>query len=220
MTFMQGIVKQNFPMGVGERIKELREKRKMAGVHLAARAGINQSYLSKLERGKAGFSEEGLTKIARALGTNVSTLFGNGSLAPARVSNGLGVAVLTIEQAALPADMISNGKIEGFILAEADNVEDLFALYIRDQSNYPEFRIDDLVIIDRSASPRPGDMVIAVDGKGEAIFRRYRVIKSGSRGAVVFALVPMNEDYPTLRSDECPLSVRGVMVEHRKYRRR
>lgn len=206
-------------MGVGERIRELREKRKMAGVHLASRAGVNQSYLSKLERGKAGFSEEGLEKIARALGTSVATLFGSGSLAVAPLTAGVAVPILDYTQAGDPPDLAGKNEVEEYVLVNGEGNGDLFALYIRDNSNFPEFRIGDLIIVERSMRPRPGDFVIAVDGSGHAIFRRYKVLKTSERGETIFALVPLNDDFPTLRSDELPLALRGVMVEHRKYRR-
>ncbi len=39
-------------------------------------------------------------------------------------------------------------------------------------------------------------------------------------GEVIFELVPRNDDYPTVRNDTCHIAITGVMVEHRKYRRR
>jgi len=40
-------------------------------------------------------------------------------------------------------------------------------------------------------------------------------------GHEVFELVPLNNDYPVLRSDERHLIVIGTMIEHRrKFRRR
>jgi len=41
-----------------------------------------------------------------------------------------------------------------------------------------------------------------------------------ARGNTVFELVPLNDDYATLRSDTDHLVVIGVMVEHRKRYRR
>jgi hypothetical protein len=38
-------------------------------------------------------------------------------------------------------------------------------------------------------------------------------------GNMVFELIPLNDDYPTLRSDVDHIRIVGTMVEHRKYRR-
>jgi SOS-response transcriptional repressor LexA len=106
------------------------------------------------------------------------------------------------------------------VLVDAEDINDMFALAIRGDSMLPDFGEGDLVIIRRSMAPRPGDFVVAADGTGEAKFRRYKVVKVDEHGKTVFALVPLNGDFPTLNSDELPLAVRGVMIEHRKYRRR
>ncbi len=84
----------------------------------------------------------------------------------------------------------------------------------------PEFKPGDRVIIDPSTSPQPGDYVVAKNGEEEATFKKYRPRGVNERGDVVFELVPLNEDYPSMRSDVTPIRIVGTMVEHRKYRRR
>jgi len=96
-------------MRIGERIRELRKKKKMAGVQLATRAGVNQSYLSKLERGQAGFSEEGLEKIAKALGTDVAGLFGGGNVTPVALGAGAKVPIIDYAQALFSDDLAAAG---------------------------------------------------------------------------------------------------------------
>lgn len=95
-----------------------------------------------------------------------------------------------------------------------------FFLEIGGESMLPDFKPGDRVLIDPEIAPRPGDFVAAKnDGEG-ATFKKYRARGIDSRGNAVFELVPLNPDYETLRSDELPLVVIGVMVEHRrKYRR-
>lgn len=206
-------------MRIGERIRILREKKKMAGVQLATRAGINQSYLSKLERGLAGFSEEGLEKIARALGTDLAGLFGGGNVTPVILTGAGKIPIVDYTQAGLPAELAATHAVE-FVLVDTEQTDDLFALTIRGTSMDPPFEEGDLILVSRSTPPRPGDFVVAADGTSEATFRRYKVLKMDEHGKPVFELVPLNGDFPTLHSDELPLAVRGVMVEHRKYRRK
>ena len=38
-------------------------------------------------------------------------------------------------------------------------------------------------------------------------------------GEQVIELVPLNEDFPSLRSDYTPLFIIGTMMEHRRYRK-
>ena len=84
----------------------------------------------------------------------------------------------------------------------------------------PDFRPGDRVLIDPDVQPRPGDFVAARNTKQEATFKKYRVRGINESGQEVFELVPLNDDYPTLRSDEHHLCVIGTMIEHRRKFRR
>lgn len=95
-----------------------------------------------------------------------------------------------------------------------------FGLEIEGDSMLPEFRAGDMVIIEPEWEPRPGEYVAAKNGKEEATFKKYRQRGTDSAGNVIFELVPLNDDYPTLRSDATPLVVIGVMAEHRRKTRR
>lgn len=96
-----------------------------------------------------------------------------------------------------------------------------FFLEIEGNSMLPDFRPGDRVLIDPDISPRPGDFVAARNTKQEATFKKYRVRGINESGQEVFELVPLNDDYPVLRSDEHHLVVIGTMIEHRrKFRRK
>jgi SOS-response transcriptional repressor LexA len=95
-----------------------------------------------------------------------------------------------------------------------------FALEIEGDSMLPEFRPGDRVIIDPEMTPNPGDFVVAKNGREEATFKKYRPRGMGTDGNMVFELVPLNDDYATMRSDVDHVRVIGVMVEHRKKYRR
>lgn len=94
-----------------------------------------------------------------------------------------------------------------------------FALIIEGDSMEPEFKTGDKVIIDPQILPRPGDYVVAKCNGDEGTFKKFRP-RGQINGVEVFELVPLNEDYPTIRSDSIECSVIGTMVEHRKYYRR
>lgn len=95
-----------------------------------------------------------------------------------------------------------------------------FALDIEGVSMMPEFRPGDRVIVDPEVSPNPGDFVVARNGSNQATFKKYRPRGIDQQGNMIFELVPLNDDYPTLRSDTEHLVVIGVLMEHRKKYRR
>lgn len=111
---------------------------------------------------------------------------------------------------------------DGFetITTDLDLSGSAFGLIIKGPSMEPDFREGDKVIIDPAVSPQPGDFVVAKNTQEEATFKKYRPRGTDERGEMVFELVPLNDDFPTLHSERDHLHVIGVMVEHRKYRRR
>ena len=96
----------------------------------------------------------------------------------------------------------------------------VFALEIEGDSMSPDYLPGDLVVIEPEWEPRPGDCVAAKNGKQEATFKKYRLRGTDANGNDIFELVPINENYPTVRSDETPLTVIGVMAELRRKTRR
>jgi len=95
-----------------------------------------------------------------------------------------------------------------------------FALDVEGLSMSPEFKPGDRIIVDPEISPNPGDFVVARNGSEQATFKKYRPRGIDGAGNMVFELVPLNDDYPTLRSDTEHLSIIGVVTEHRKKLRR
>lgn len=94
-----------------------------------------------------------------------------------------------------------------------------FALIIDGASMEPEFKTGDKVIIDPGVKPRPGDYVVAKCNGDEGTFKKYRPRGLNQSGIEMFELVPLNDDFPTLRSEDIPCEIIGTMVEHRRLRR-
>lgn len=95
-----------------------------------------------------------------------------------------------------------------------------FALVLDGESMMPEFNSGDKVIIDPDIKPRPGDFVAFKCNGDGSTFKKYRPRGFDDFGNEIFELVPLNPDYPTLRSDQIECEIIGTMVEHRRYRRR
>lgn len=213
-------------MSVGENIRRLRQARGWKILELANRIDSDVGNISRLERGKQGYSDEMLQKIATALGVKVADLFvgpeGGTNVAPAPVGTRR-IPLISYVQAGHMTEAIDAyalGDAEDWILTDLDLSSNAFALRIKGDSMLPEFREGDTVIIDPGVLPLPGDYVVAKNGENEATFKKYRPRGVNEQGQQVFELVPLNEDYPSMRSDITPIRIIGTMVEHRRYRRK
>src|ERR671935_1362809 len=60
---------------VGERLRDIRRSRRATLRTVADRAGVSESFLSQVERGRASASIASLRRIAGALGVTVADLF-------------------------------------------------------------------------------------------------------------------------------------------------
>lgn len=214
----------------GKRLKEARRNAGLTQAQLAKKVGIGQSTVAELERTASGSSH--VASIAAAC--NVSPMWlasGDGPMKTGMDSNVRPVSegmraypVISTIQAGLVKEISCPYEPgDGFAIefGEDDASTWAFFLEIEGDSMLPEFRPGDRVLIDPEVTPRPGDFVAARNTKQEATFKKYRVRGINEAGQEVFELVPLNDDYPVLRSDEHHLVVIGTMLEHRrKFRRK
>lgn len=212
---------------------------------LAIEAGTDVGNLSRVERGVQGYSDQMLNKIASALRVQVADLFmvdhirphtkgGETStdnlvlvpfdvnVSPAAVGM-RPVPVISAVQAGQLKDMenpYSPG--DGYSIEYTDQKLSrwAFGLEVEGESMLPIFKPGDRLIVDPDLAPQPGDYVIARNGSDQATFKKYRPRGMDANGEMIFELVPLNDDYPTMRSDIEHLIVIGVVTEHRKKLRR
>ena len=128
------------------------------------------------------------------------------------------------------ADPYPRGQGMGTVGADAELATKLsrvtFALKIEGDSMVAPsgdgFWPGEIIIVDPEASVRPGDFVVAkLEAEEKATFKKFRDRGAGPAGTPRFELVPLNPDYPTINVDEAnPGRIIGVMVEHRRGRRR
>jgi SOS-response transcriptional repressor LexA len=213
-------------MTVGNEIRVRRKALKMTLEELALRVDSDTGGLSRLERGKQGYSDEIIRKIASALGCSVADLFAGAEGAANVVPVALGsrrIPLISHVQAGCMTEIVdpySVGDAADWLITDLDLSSAAFALEIKGESMLPEFSPGDRVIIDPSVIPDPGNYVVAKNGDNEATFKKYRPRGINERGDQVFELVPLNEDYPSLRSDVSHIQIIGTMVEHRRYRKK
>ncbi|HEY2373559.1 MAG TPA: cupin domain-containing protein [Gaiellaceae bacterium] len=67
---------------LGERVRAIRQLRRRTLKEIATAAGISESFLSQLERGRTNATIATLQRLATALGIEVSDLFSSGSSRP------------------------------------------------------------------------------------------------------------------------------------------
>ena len=214
----------------GQRLKEARKAAKMTQATLAKKVGIGQSTVAELEKTASGSSH--VPAIAAVLGCSALWLAtGEGFMKDGFDNNvqptPLGMRpypVISSVQAGMLKEICAPySPGDGFDVeyGDDDTSKWSFFLEIEGDSMLPDFRPGDRVLIDPDVSPNPGDYVAARNTKQEATFKKYRVRGIDPSGSEIFELVPLNDNYPVLRSDEQHLVVIGTMIEHRrKFRRK
>lgn len=132
--------------------------------------------------------------------------------------------ISVIQQASLSTTNISSVLAEEYIpIIKNNSVNakdlDVFALRIRDKSMVPEFKLDDIIIIDLQLKPRPGDYVLAAVND-EIIFRKYSECQYDATAVAAFSLSPLNSDWAAMRFTEQPeRTIIGTLRELRRQPR-
>ena len=214
----------------GARLREARKAANVTQATLAKKVGIGQSTVAELE--KSGNGSSHVPAIAAVLGCSALWLAtGEGAMKDGFDKNVTPTAmgmrpypvISHVQAGALKEIAVPYGPGDGFDVEYGDDDASQwsFFLEIEGDSMLPDFRPGDRVLIDPDVSPNPGDFVAARNTKEEATFKKYRVRGLDASGNEVFELVPLNDNYPVLRSDEQHLRVIGTMIEHRrKFRRK
>lgn len=228
----------------------LRKKRGLTLNQLAAEIGSDVGNLSRVERGLQGYSDQIISKIAGALNVPRAALFADDEhqldvvlanddklllfefkKTPEKFDQNVSLSnvgvrpipVISAVQAGQLKDMenpYSPG--DGYSIEYTDQKLSrwAFALEVEGESMMPLFKPGDRIIVDPDLAPQPGDYVIARNGSDQATFKKYRPRGIDAKGEMIFELVPLNDDFPTMRSDTEHLIVIGVVTEHRKKLRR
>lgn len=210
-------------MKLGQRIKQARQAARMSQHELAAQMAVSIQAVSQWENDKTVPSTNRLLSLGAFLGDDflgagsmptesAGRMFRPGKYVPlvSRVSAGDWHPAMAFESA---VDMLT---------VQWSPKGPAFALEVHGESMLPEFRSGDIIIIDTSIEPLPGDFVVAsLEGEQEATFKKYRPRGADDDGNPVIELVPLNPDYPTLTiSAKSPGRIIGTMFEHRSFRRR
>lgn len=207
---------------IGARIRERRTHLGWTVMKLATLAEIDSGFLSRIETGKASGSMATYIKLAGAMGASLESLLVTTTNVEAAEIGGRKIPILDYSQAGQAGrgkPYPGNEQAQEFTLTDLEHPSAAFALRIQGDSMEPEYKAGDIVVINPNIEPVPGDFVIATE-TGETMFRQYRAAGRNEAGADVFELTPLNPLYAPMRSDRVELAIVGVMVEHRRFRRR
>jgi SOS-response transcriptional repressor LexA len=220
-----------------DRIKKARREAGLSQTALAEamsqifdKKKISRSAIAQWESSKThGIEAANLLKATKILGVTPDWLqFGYGEMREkkSRFSSSTSVPLLSYAQA-----MNGMEKEEKENLSKIGLDEELakiasphsFALVIHDTSMAPIFMPDDIIIIDPTVVPSPGEFVVAKlkenkDKKELLIFRKYRpLFYNGSDG---FELIALSEDWNKIVvHDRNEGEILGTLIEHRCKRR-
>lgn len=216
-------------MSTASLIRNIRLRLKLTEQEFADQVGVSRGAVQQWEKGETAPKRKNQPAVAIALGLTVAQLMAGEDPSSNAVNVAVGttrVPLISYVQAGDLTEIMDDhapGAAAEYLLTDLPVSKYTFALEIRGTSMLPEFKEGDRVIIDPAVRPQPGDFVAAksVDhhGHGEATFKKYRPRGLNDRGQEVFELSPLNDDFPSLRSDSTPLEIIGTMVEHRRYRR-
>jgi transcriptional regulator with XRE-family HTH domain len=184
---------------LGRRIKEAREAKGISQADLGAiavPAPITAQSVNKWEKGGSSPNAHTLDIIAQLTGRSMKWfLYG--------VENS-DVAGQSDEQSQVGCviDMVNYDKISSYLGGDKRAVTGRvrtnfpcsarsFQVYAQDDSNYPEIRDGDGVVIDRDKHPRPGKLCLALFN-GDPVIGRFRPKKKH------IEIAPINEDWPVI----------------------
>ena len=211
--------------GIGSRIRYARDRAGMTQEALGQRCHVSRAAIAQWENGTTLPSLAHLQMAADALGVWVSWITGenDGNASQPMAAPGYTVPVIDTVVAGAwgkVTDPYPPGRGMDILITERHLGPAAFGLVIHGTSMTPEFEDGDKIIVDPDITPVPGDFVVAkLDDADEATFKKYRPRGIDATGRPVIELVPLNEDWPSLRIDaEHPGRIVGTMVEHRRYR--
>ncbi|MFZ3193956.1 MAG: LexA family transcriptional regulator [Moraxellaceae bacterium] len=203
---------------------EIRKRRKGLGLtieQLALQVDSDVGNISRLERGIQGVSEPLAKRIAAVLGCNLAELYGAAEDLPAAVPIGAKRIPLYSALEFSKADNFTNAIAHKWLVTDIESSASCYAVDMDDPAMLSEIKIGDRVLIDPSIQPVPGDLFAVHSYRTkQSYIRKYRALGFNAGGDLIFEARPIDADYPVLQAESDLLQVLGVVIEHRRIRKR
>ncbi len=205
---------------IGSRIKSCRKQLHLTQHDLAKRLqGVSHAAISQWESDTTKPNAENLYDLSKVFGCDLAWLLKGGEKTPQIVSYMLNdsVKITILAQEELEkwdSTQFFDYPRNEYIMTDSNYSDFAFAYKIADDSMLPDFSLGDVVVINPDLSPQPGEFVIARYGK-MVVFRKFREAENNE-----FVLLPLNDDYAHISTNQNETKILGTMVEHRIYRRK
>lgn len=220
----------NIKKEIGKRILEARKAKGLTLKALGELAGgLKQTRLTNWEQGVRTPGPEEIKLLAQALDVSPAYLMCLSDEWYFKKTNSTSqlIPLLDAQKASVPKSHIKAMceheffddvvfiSVSTALLPELSTLA--FALRAIDDSMIPEIRINDVLVIEPSMSPQPGDyVVVKVADKPEAIICQYKKLSYTSSE---FELLTLNDNWPNIRvNDAVEVEIIGKVVQNiRRY---
>lgn len=209
---------------IGKRLFEARKAKGLTLKELGALAGgFKQTRLTNWEQGTRAPGPEEIKQLAEALDVSAAFLMclsdemlvkktKNPShlipLLDARYSCDIRLYVNAKQDYVLPEDAFISASTA--LLPKLSKAA--FALKMLDESMTPDIRVNDVLVVDPTISPNPGDYVaVELGGRQEVIICQYKKL---SYAASEFELRTSNDNWPNIKvTDGLEINIIGKVVQ-------
>ena len=222
--FLGGIV-STIKEKIGQRIYEARKAKGLSQQGLAnLTIDLKQSRINNWENGLRTPGPEEIKQLANALEVPAAFLMCLSDEKQENQTKKLSrvIPLFVHHQACNTAhylkELREQGELDNVILIAASTGllpklgADTFALKMSNDSMMPEFRPNDILVIDSSAAPEPGNYVaVKMSGKLEVIICQYKKLSYNSSE---FELLTLNDHWPNIKViDGVDVEIVGKVVQ-------
>lgn len=215
----------NIKKEIGKRILEARKAKGLTLKALGELAGnMKQTRLTNWEQGTRAPGPEEIKQLAQALDVSPAFLMCLSDDVQVKKTKSPShlIPLLDHHQACGTELHIKAIREQGtvndqiFISVSAALLElsdEAFAIKMKDESMTPEIRLNDVLVIDPSVAPKPGDfIVVKVVDKSEIIVCQYKKL---SYTSPEFELVTLNDNWPNIKvTDNLEMEIIGVVFQN------
>lgn len=215
----------NIKKEIGKRILEARKAKGLTLKALGELAGgLKQTRLTNWEQGVRTPGPEEIKSLARALDVSPAYLMclsDEMQFKKAQNPSQL-IPLLDYRQACEAKSHTASEQSNDSIYISISTIllpeisADAFAMKVIDGSMLPEIKINDVLVIEPSILPEPGDFVaVKISGKPEAVICQYKKL---SYTSTEFELLTLNDNWPNIKKNgSIEIKIIGKIVQNIRH---
>lgn len=215
----------NIKKEIGKRILEARKAKGLTLKALGELAGgLKQTRLTNWEQGVRTPGPEEIKSLAQALDVSPAYLMclsNEMQFKEAKNPSRL-IPLLNYQQACEAKSHTASEQSNDSIYISISTIllpeisADAFAMKVIDGSMLPEIKINDVLVIEPSILPEPGDFVaVKISGKPEAVICQYKKL---SYTSTEFELLTLNDNWPNIKKNgSIEIKIIGKIVQNIRH---